>query len=73
MVFRHLHCVVFSKDVTCAGDVINHDALNDKDHRLLEEQVEKSKSKIKEEMEELEPDELVQKSFEGEIRAEPPG
>ncbi|KAL7518437.1 hypothetical protein ACHAWX_003261 [Stephanocyclus meneghinianus] len=73
MVFRHLHCVVFSEEVTCAGDVINHDALNDEDHRLLEEQVEKSKLKIKEEMEELEPDELVQKSFEGEIRSEPPG
>lgn len=73
MVFRHLHCVVFSEDVTCAEDVINYDTLDDADYQRLAEQVEASKSKIKEEMEELEPDELVQKSFEGEIRSEPPG
>eukprot|EP00804_Cyclotella_cryptica_P005687 CCRYP_000055-RC/>CCRYP_000055-RC protein AED:0.08 eAED:0.07 QI:0/0.87/0.88/1/1/1/9/176/1325 len=73
MVFRHLHCVVFSEDVTCAEDVINYETLEDADYQRLVEQVEASKYKIKEEKEELEPDELVQKSFEGEIRSEPPG
>ncbi|KAL7518837.1 hypothetical protein ACHAWX_003640, partial [Stephanocyclus meneghinianus] len=67
MVFWHLHCAVFSEDVTCAEDVINYDTLDDANYQRLADQVEASKSKIKEEMEELEPDELVQKSFEGEI------
>ena len=73
MVFRHLQCVVFSENTTCAEDVENYDSLKDEDYERLAEQVEVSKAKIKEEMEELEPDELVQKSFEGEIRTEPPG
>ena len=73
MVFRHLHCVTFSENVTCAEDVENYDILNDEDFQRLTEQVEVSKVKIKEEMQELEPDELVQKSFEGEMRSEPKG
>jgi predicted ArsR family transcriptional regulator len=59
--------------VTCAEDVIGYELLDDGDYERLVEQVEVSKEKIKEEMEELEPDELVQKVFEGEIRKEPPG
>lgn len=73
MVFRHLQCAVFSENVTCAEDVENYEVLEDDDYERLVEQVEVSKEKIKEEMEELEPDELVQKSFEGEIRSQPPG
>ena len=73
MVFRHLQCAVFSENVTCAQDVENYEVLEDDDYERLVEQVEVSKEKIKEEMEELEPDELVQKSFEGEIRSQPPG
>lgn len=73
MLFRHLQCAVFSENVTCAEDVENYEDLEDGDYERLVEQVEVSKEKIKEEMEELEPDELVQKSFEGEIRSQPPG
>ena len=73
MVFRHLQCAVFSENVTCVEDVENYEVLEDDDYERLVEQVEVSKEKIKEEMEELEPDELVQKSFEGEIRSQPPG
>jgi hypothetical protein len=73
MVFRHLHCTVFSEEVVCAEDVENYADLTDEDYVLLANQVETSKKKIKEEMEELSPDELVQKAFQGEIRAEPPG
>lgn len=73
MVFRHLHCSIFTENVTCAEDVIGYELLDDGDYERLVEQVEVSKEKIKEEMEELEPDELVQKVFEGEIRKEPPG
>jgi DNA repair protein RAD16 len=53
--------------------VENYADLTDEDYVLLAQQVETSKEKIKEEMEELSPDELVQKAFQGEIRAEPPG
>ena len=73
MVFRHLQCAVFSENVTCAEDVENYEDLEDGDYERLVQQVEVSKEKIKEEMEELEPDELVQKSFEGEIRSQPQG
>lgn len=73
MVFRHLHCTVFSEEIVCAEDVENYADLTDEDYVLLAKQVEISKEKIKEEMEELSPDELVQKAFQGEIRNEPPG
>lgn len=73
MVFRHLHCTVFSEEIVCAEDVENYADLTDEDYVLLAKQVEISKEKIKEEMEELSPDELVQKAFQGEIRSEPPG
>ena len=73
MVFRHLHCTVFSEEIVCAEDVENYEDLTDEDYVLLAKQVETSKEKIKEEMEELSPDELVQKAFQGEIRTEPPG
>ena len=73
MVFRHLKCTVFSEEIMCAEDVENYADLTDEDYVLLAQQVETSKEKIKEEMEELSPDELVQKAFQGEIRSEPPG
>ena len=73
MVYRHLHCAVFSEEIHCAEDVENYNTLNEEDYIKLVEQVDISKVKIKEEKEELRPDELVQKSFEGEIRSEPEG
>ncbi|KAL7554732.1 hypothetical protein ACHAWF_018559 [Thalassiosira exigua] len=73
MVYRHLHCAVFSEEIACAEDVENYDALEEDDYVKLAEQVDVSKEKIKEEQEELKPDELIQKRFEGEIRREPPG
>jgi len=73
VVFRHLECTIFSEDVTCAQDVEEWEGLEEEELERLEAQVEVSKEKIREEMEELEPDELVQKSFGGEIRKEPKG
>ena len=71
MVYRHLHCAIFGEEIHCAEDVENYDTLDDEDYVKLAEQVDISKVKIKEEREELRPDELVQKSFAGEIRSEP--
>mmetsp|Transcript_21216 Transcript_21216/g.61748 ORF Transcript_21216/g.61748 Transcript_21216/m.61748 type:complete len:1336 (-) Transcript_21216:330-4337(-) len=72
-VYRHLHCAVFSEDVVCAEDVDGYSDLEPDDHPKLAARVEESKEEIKREMEELEPDELVQVSFQGEIRSSPPG
>jgi len=73
MVYRHLHCTTFSAGVRCAEDVGNYDSLTPEDYVKLAEQVDVSEEKNKEEEEELSPDELVQKNFEGEIRSEPRG
>ena len=73
MVYRHLHCAVFSEEIHCAEDVENYDTLTEEDYVKLAEQVDVSKVKIIEERREIRPDELVQKSFQGEIRSEPPG
>ena len=73
MVYRHLHCAVFSTDILCAEDVQGYEELNQEDYTKLAEQVDVSKEKIKEEQEEIRPDELVQKSFQGEMRSEPLG
>ena len=43
------------------------------DYELLAERIEESVEEMKKEQEELEPDELVQVKFEGEIRPCPPG
>lgn len=73
MVYRHLHCTTFSGDVHCAEDVGNHDSLTAEDYVRLAEQVDVSKERMKEEEEEISPDELVQKNFEGEVRSAPGG
>lgn len=74
MVYRHLQCAIFSEDIHCAEDVENYQDLTSEDYTRLAEQVDISKEKIKEEQREIRPDELVQKSFAGEIRSEqPPG
>ena len=73
MVYRHLHCAVFSEEVQCAEDVENYEALRMEDYSKLAEQVHISHTKIREEYEELRPDELVQVCFHGEdMRSEQP-
>jgi len=73
MVYRHLRCAVFTEEIQSAEDVQNHEALSPDDYELLVEQVEISKVKLEEEQREIRPDELVQKTFEGEIRGRPEG
>jgi len=72
-VFKHLQCIVFSEDVTCAEDITGHELLGDDDYSALAKRVEESFQEIKAEKEDLEPDELVQKGFEGELRPVPKG
>ena len=56
-----------------AKDVGGYKKLNKEDFQLLVDRVEASKIEIQKENEELDPDELVPVTFQGEIRSSPPG
>lgn len=75
-VYRHLECSVFTEDIVDVGQIggwrkIKRQSLEDYERLVV--RVEESKLEIEKEKEELEPDELVQVNFEGEIRSAPPG
>ena len=72
-VYRHLPCAVFSEEITKASDVGGWRTLAKADLKRLEERVHESAKELQEENEELQPDELVQAAFAGEIRPPPPG
>lgn len=71
--YRHLKCAVFSEEVITAKHVGGWKQLNKKDYQELVQRVEASKVEIRMETEELDPDELVPVSFQGEIRSPPKG
>ena len=73
MVYRHLRCTTFSEAIVTAADVDNHEVLTAEDYDRLAMQVSTSKVTLREEREELDPDELVQQAFAGEMRKAPPG
>ena len=69
-------CAIFSEDVDTAEDVGGSKRLKKKhpeDYERLVLRVEESKLELAKENEELQPDELVQVSFQGEQRSAPPG
>jgi hypothetical protein len=70
-VYRHLECAVFSEDIEQAEDVGGWKKMRKDDYEALVIRVEESKLEIQKENEEIEPDELIQKAFEGEIRDAP--
>jgi Poly(ADP-ribose) polymerase and DNA-Ligase Zn-finger region len=70
-VYRHLECAVFSEEIEQAEDVGGWKKLRKDDYEALVIRVEESKLEIQKENEEIEPDELIQKAFEGEIRDAP--
>jgi hypothetical protein len=72
-VFKHLHCIVFSEEIACAEDVEGFESLTDEDYAALAKRVDESFKLVQKENEELEPDELVQKTFDGEMRDHPKG
>jgi hypothetical protein len=72
-VYRHLACAVFSEDIHMAQDIGGWKDLSLPDLMLLEARVKESQLEVEMENEDLDPDELVQKAFEGEIRGTPPG
>ena len=73
VVYRHLQCAVFGEHIKCAEDVDGCSDLESDDYERLAERVSESVIEIEKEKEELEPDELVQAKFEGEMRPPPGG
>lgn len=72
-IYRHLACSVFDSTVTKLEHVGGWRSIKKKDRELVRERIEESLIELKEEEEELKPDELVQESFQGEIRDSPAG
>ena len=72
-VYRHLHCAVFSEEITNVPDVGGWKKLKSADVEQLRQRIEESQIEIVRENEDLDPDELVQKGFQGEIRKTPTG
>ena len=73
LVYRHLHCTVFSENIETIQDVGGWRKISKEDQKKLAARIEESKELIQKENEELRPDELVQAAFQGEIRSAPPG
>ena len=72
-VYRHLKCAVFTEEITATSDVGGWRNLKKTDLVRLADRIKESEKERQEENEELDPDELVQAAFAGEIRAPPPG
>jgi len=72
-VYRHLQCAVFSEEIQSAEDIGGWKNLTSDDYEKLVARVEQSKIELENENEELQPDELVPVSFQGEMRKAPLG
>jgi hypothetical protein len=72
-VYRHLQCAVFSDEIMKVEDVGGWRKLDAANLELLRQRVQESQLEIEQENEDLDPDELVQKGFQGEIRMKPSG
>ena len=75
-VYRHVNCAVFSEEVHCGQDIGGWRTIrrtSKEDFEMLCLRVEESKLELEQEQEELSPDELVQVSFQGEMRDPPKG
>ena len=72
-VYRHLECALFSEKIQQAEDVGGWKKLEQQDYEFLVMRIEEAKMEVEQENASLEPDELVQASFAGEMRSPPPG
>lgn len=72
-IYRHLACAIFDANVQSLQDVGGWQTLNQKDQEALALRIEESLKEMQQEEEELQPDELVQESFSGEMRDPPKG
>jgi SNF2 family DNA or RNA helicase len=72
-VYRHLPCAVFSEDIAQVQDVGGWKKLRPDDLEQLRQRILDSQLEVERENEDLDPDELVQKGFQGETRTTPFG
>jgi SNF2 family DNA or RNA helicase len=72
-VFRHLECALFSDEVIKPQDVGGWKKLSKDELEMLTLRIEEARLEQELENEELQPDELVQVTFQGETRKPPPG
>ena len=72
-VYRHLQCTTFPKEIKKIQDVSGWRRIKKMDRQAILERIEESKFLVDKENQELEPDELVQVSFQGEILPPPNG
>jgi len=73
VVYRHLNCTVFEEEILVIQDVGGWRRLSQSDRQELAVRIKESKRLLEEENNELRPDELVQATFQGEVRKPPPG
>ena len=73
VVYRHLHCATFDDSVDTKEDIGGWRRLKKADQEALRDRVDVAKAIVEQEQLELHPDELVQVSFQGEIRKPPKG
>ena len=73
IVYRHLQCAPFDDSIQRARDVRGWQRLKAADLQKLKDRVAEAALEREDEEKELQPDELVQTSFSGEMRPTPPG
>ncbi len=72
-VYKHLHCIIFSLDVESGNDVDGYYDLIMDDRDAVDKRIKESAIEVHEDNKALDPDELVQKAFDGPIRDKPKG
>jgi SNF2 family DNA or RNA helicase len=73
VIYRHLKCAMFSQEIDRMQMVGGYKKLKPMDRVALAERIEESKFLLENESKEVDPDELVQAAFQGEMRTSPPG
>jgi len=72
-VYRHLECTIFPDEIERLQDMGGWRRIKKQDRESIEDRIKASKTLVEKENQELQPDELVQVNFEGEIRNDPKG
>jgi hypothetical protein len=73
VVYRHLHCAVFPPNLLEGYQLEGYDSMIIEDQKLIDQRLNESAKEVQEENEEIQPDELLVPTFQGEKRSAPPG
>jgi hypothetical protein len=73
VVYRHLNCAMFSEEILRLQDVGGWRRIRTEDRERVTDRIEESKKLLEKENQEIQPDELIQTAFQGEIRKPPLG